>query len=260
MQELHIRRCPPPTIPPGEAGAQHRRQLARNPGRHRPGQAPGRRGRAPLRARAPAGRHHRRRGGRADLGPQRAHPDPGQRRPGGAARALLRPLPGDPIIAGMRMGHGLVVHTADCPVAMRQPARTGTLDQCGLGHAHGQAPRHPPGHRHAQRARRAGRLAAEVTAADANIVHVTMHDDAVATVSLHLTIQVDSRKHLAQVIRAIRHVPQVQKIVRVRGDPPRSAARFLRGMSTDRRSRIRDIPIWGTCSCGGLFSIAHRFL
>ena len=30
------------------------------------------------------------------------------------------PLPGDPIIAGMRMGHGLVVHTADCPVAMRQ--------------------------------------------------------------------------------------------------------------------------------------------
>ena len=36
------------------------------------------------------------------------------------------------------------------------PARTGTLDQCGLGHAHGQAPRHPPGHRHAQRARRAG--------------------------------------------------------------------------------------------------------
>ncbi|MFQ6686795.1 guanosine-3',5'-bis(diphosphate) 3'-pyrophosphohydrolase, partial [Bordetella pertussis] len=62
-----------------------------------------------------------------------------------------------------------------------------------------------------------GRLAAEVTAADANIVHVTMHDDAVSTVSLHLTVQVDSRKHLAQVIRAIRHVPQVQKIVRVKG-------------------------------------------
>ena len=33
------------------------------------------------------------------------------------------PLPGDPIIAGMRMGHGLVVHTADCPVAMRQRLR-----------------------------------------------------------------------------------------------------------------------------------------
>ena len=32
-------------------------------------------------------------------------------------------LPGDPIIAGMRMGHGLVVHTADCPVAMRQRLR-----------------------------------------------------------------------------------------------------------------------------------------
>ena len=60
-------------------------------------------------------------------------------------------------------------------------------------------------------------VGAEVTAADSNIMHVTMHDDAVSTVSLHLTIQVDSRKHLAQVIRAIRHVPQVQKIVRVKG-------------------------------------------
>jgi (p)ppGpp synthase/HD superfamily hydrolase len=62
-----------------------------------------------------------------------------------------------------------------------------------------------------------GRLAAEVTAADANIVHVSMHDDAGATVSLHLTIQVDTLKHLSKVMRAIRHVPQVQTIVRVKG-------------------------------------------
>ncbi|MNJ04891.1 hypothetical protein D3C73_1658690 [compost metagenome] len=62
-----------------------------------------------------------------------------------------------------------------------------------------------------------GRLAAEITEADSNIMHLTMQDDAASTGLLHLTVQVDSRKHLAQVIRAIRHVPQVQKIVRLKG-------------------------------------------
>lgn len=128
------------------------------------------------------------------------------------------PLPGDPIIAGMRLGQGLVVHTADCPTAARLRARdpdhwvnvawdadtakhlstrldVTTLNERGV----------------------LGRLAAEITAAESNIVHITMQDDAISTLSLHLTVQVDSRKHLAQVIRAIRHVPQVQKIVRVKG-------------------------------------------
>ena len=62
-----------------------------------------------------------------------------------------------------------------------------------------------------------GRIAAEITEADSNIMHLTMQDDASASSVLHLTVQVDSRKHLAQVIRAIRHVPQVQKIVRIKG-------------------------------------------
>ncbi|HUH88867.1 MAG TPA: ACT domain-containing protein, partial [Pusillimonas sp.] len=63
-----------------------------------------------------------------------------------------------------------------------------------------------------------GRLAAEITDADSNILHLTMHDDdASSTAVLHITVQVDGRKHLAQVIRAMRHVPQVQKIVRVKG-------------------------------------------
>ncbi|WP_049054644.1 ACT domain-containing protein, partial [Achromobacter xylosoxidans] len=128
------------------------------------------------------------------------------------------PLPGDPIIAGMRMGHGLVVHTADCPVAMRQRLREPErwINVAWDAHtAKHLATRLDIVTRNERGV--LGRLAAEVTAADANIMHVTMHDDAVSTVSLHLTIQVDSRKHLAQVIRAIRHVPQVQKIVRVKG-------------------------------------------
>lgn len=128
------------------------------------------------------------------------------------------PLPGDAIIGGIRLGHGLVVHMEECAVAQRQRAR--------------EPERWIPVLWDANTARHLstrldvtvinergvlGRLAAEITEADSNIMHLTMQDDAAATGLLHLTVQVDSRKHLAQVIRAIRHVPQVQKIVRLKG-------------------------------------------
>jgi len=128
------------------------------------------------------------------------------------------PLPGDVIIAGLRLGHGLVVHTEDCPVAqrarLREPERWVPVawDTQTAKHFSTRLDIITRNERGVL-----GRIAAEVTAADANIVHVSMQDDAVATVSLHLTIQIDSRKHLAQVIRSIRHVPQIQKIVRVKG-------------------------------------------
>src|SRR5690625_406479 len=128
------------------------------------------------------------------------------------------PLPGDAIIGGIRFGHGLVVHMAECAQAQRQRAREPerwvpvmwaqntakhfstrlditTRDERGL----------------------LGRLAAEIGGANANIIHLSMHDKAEATTLLHITLQVDSRNHLAQVIRAIRHLPQIQKIVRVKG-------------------------------------------
>ncbi|MGN6581185.1 MAG: RelA/SpoT family protein [Bordetella sp.] len=128
------------------------------------------------------------------------------------------PLPGDAIIAGVRLGQGLVVHTADCPIAQRAQAREPerwvpvAWDSQASKHFSTRLDIVTRNERGVL-----GRIAAEVSAADSNITHVTMHDDAVSTVLLHLTIQVDSRKHLAQVIRAVRHVPQVQKIVRVKG-------------------------------------------
>lgn len=128
------------------------------------------------------------------------------------------PLPGDAIVGGIRLGHGLVIHMADCPVAQRQQAR--------------EPERWIPVAWAEETARHLttrlevtvlnergvlGRLAAEITDAGSNILHLTMQEEATSTGQLHLTVQVDSRKHLAQVIRAIRHVPQVKKIVRVKG-------------------------------------------
>jgi guanosine-3',5'-bis(diphosphate) 3'-pyrophosphohydrolase len=128
------------------------------------------------------------------------------------------PLPGDAIIGGIRLGHGLVVHMAECAVAQRQQAREPerwipvVWDTTTARHLTTRLDVTVINERGVL-----GRLAAEITDADSNIMHLTMQDDAAATGLLHLTVQVDSRKHLAQVIRAIRHVPQVQKIVRVKG-------------------------------------------
>ncbi|MCI2807511.1 RelA/SpoT family protein [Eoetvoesiella caeni] len=128
------------------------------------------------------------------------------------------PLPGDAIIGGIRLGHGLVVHMEECAVAQRQRAREPerwipvAWDTNTARHLSTRLDVTVLNERGVL-----GRIAAEITDADSNIIHLTMQDDATATGVLHLTVQVDSRKHLAQVIRAIRHVPQVQKIVRLKG-------------------------------------------
>jgi RelA/SpoT family (p)ppGpp synthetase len=128
------------------------------------------------------------------------------------------PLPGDVIVAGIRIGHGLVVHTAECPVAirarMKEPDRWVDVvwDQETAKHFSARIEIMAKNERGIL-----SRIAAEVAQADSNIINATMHEDALDTVMLNLTVQVDSRKHLAQVFRSIRHVTQVQKIVRAKG-------------------------------------------
>jgi GTP pyrophosphokinase len=128
------------------------------------------------------------------------------------------PLPGDAIIGGIRLGHGLVIHMEECAVAQRQRVReperwiSVMWDTTTARHLSTRLDVTVINERGVL-----GRLAAEVTEADSNIMHLTMQDEVAATALIHLTVQVDSRKHLAQVIRAIRHVPQVEKIVRLKG-------------------------------------------
>lgn len=128
------------------------------------------------------------------------------------------PIPGDSLIAVIRPGHGLVVHVDDCPLALAQrkkeperwvnvawdeePSKHLTtrlsitiLSQKGV----------------------LGRIAAQIAAADSNIIQLTMTDEAMEIGTINLTIQVEDRTHLARVIRSIRQVAQVQKIVRIKG-------------------------------------------
>lgn len=128
------------------------------------------------------------------------------------------PLPGDVIVAGVRVGHGLVVHTSECPVAirarMKEPERWVDVvwDEETAKHFSARIEIMAKNERGIL-----SRIAAEVAQADSNIINATMHEDAIDTVMLNLTVQVDSRKHLAQVFRSIRRVSQVQKIVRAKG-------------------------------------------
>ena len=151
----------------------------------------------------------------AKLTPIQIHGNEGQ---GVQLAPCCGPLPGDQIIAGIRVGHGLVVHTAECPVALRarlkEPDRWVDVawDQETAKHLSARIDIIAKNERGVL-----SRIAAEVAQADSNIIHVTMHDDAMATVVLNLTVQVDSRRHLAQVFRSIRHGPQVQKIIRAKG-------------------------------------------
>ncbi len=127
------------------------------------------------------------------------------------------PIPGDDICASIRLGHGLIVHTEDCPTARRQRAREPER-WIDVGWDEQTARQFPTRIDVIMRNERGmlGRVAAEVSAAGSNITHVTMQDEASATVALHFTIQVENRQHLARVIRHLRHIPQVQRIVRVK--------------------------------------------
>jgi guanosine-3',5'-bis(diphosphate) 3'-pyrophosphohydrolase len=132
--------------------------------------------------------------------------------------ACCGPLPGDEIIAGVRVGAGLVVHTSDCPVAKRARAREPERWVAVAWDA--GVTRHFPARIDVTALNERGvlaRIAGEIAQADSNIMNVTMHDDEGESFVLSLTVHVNDRTHLARVFRAIRRVPQVRRIVRIKG-------------------------------------------
>jgi GTP pyrophosphokinase len=132
-----------------------------------------------------------------------------------------RPIPGDPIIAQMKGGQGLVVHTHDCPsirssgsfkfdpekwVDVAWDPSINKLFKVDINmivsDARGVL----------------ARLAAEIASANSNIVHIRM-DDAQRDEkfsSLQFTIEVSHRQHLARVLRQMRQLPEVVRISRLK--------------------------------------------
>ncbi|MCG1053881.1 bifunctional (p)ppGpp synthetase/guanosine-3',5'-bis(diphosphate) 3'-pyrophosphohydrolase [Mycetohabitans sp. B5] len=129
-----------------------------------------------------------------------------------------RPIPGDDIMGYIGMGLGMSIHTTDCRVAQRihrrdpgrwidvawapQPGRLFDVAvKVLVKNTRGVF----------------ARVAADITAADANIVHVAMDEDlAQESMALRFLIQVSDRVHLANVIRRTRTNPDVIRIGRER--------------------------------------------
>jgi guanosine-3',5'-bis(diphosphate) 3'-pyrophosphohydrolase len=134
--------------------------------------------------------------------------------------ACCRPIPGDPIIAQIRKGQGLLVHTHDCPsihpfhfdpekwVDVQWDASPERMFDVNARLT-------------AQNTRGVlARLAAEVSEADANIDHIETEQKASqAYTTLVFTIQVKNRMHLAHVFRRLRRIPEVVRIQRLKKKP-----------------------------------------
>ncbi len=130
-----------------------------------------------------------------------------------------RPIPGDPILAQMKGGQGLVIHTHDCPnVRSFRNERDKWLDvqwDPRIDRLFNVDIRVTVTDRRGVLAK----IAAEITAADSNIAHVNMGDpnsggDKYAV--LTFTLDVRHRMHLAQVMRQLRKLPEVVRIARVK--------------------------------------------
>ncbi|MGE5384407.1 MAG: RelA/SpoT family protein [Betaproteobacteria bacterium] len=133
--------------------------------------------------------------------------------------SCCQPIPGDPIIGAIRKGHGLVVHTHDCPVIRRsrinEPGKWIEVEWApDKGRLFDVSIRVMV---HNQRGVLA-RVATGISEAGSNIedVSVDPRPEHVFTV-LYFTIQVADRLHLARVMRALRRIPDVMRIARERG-------------------------------------------
>jgi GTP pyrophosphokinase len=131
------------------------------------------------------------------------------------------PIPGDDIVGYLRKGHGMVVHTSDCPQALRLRSKDPDWwidDVAWSGDlAHHFDARLQVTARNDRGA--LGRIAAEISAADSNISSVTTEQTMpeAGVVAMEFTVQVADRQHLANIIRRLRARPEVLKVHRLRG-------------------------------------------
>ncbi len=127
------------------------------------------------------------------------------------------PIPGDSIMGTFTVGHGLAVHTTDCPnIAdlQRQPEKCLMVDwdedleqefhvrlQVKLDHVSGAF----------------ADVATAIAEKGSNINHVDLHEGTDNVRQMDFVIDVKDRSHLAQIIKAIYRTPNVRRVVRHKG-------------------------------------------
>ena len=129
-----------------------------------------------------------------------------------------RPIPGDPIIGIIKKGHGLVVHTHDCPTLRKGRGNTDEwLDVVWDKHISKPFDVSIKLIVANQRGVLA-KVAAAIADGESNIENVHFANEGDYT-TLYFTLQVGNRQHLARVMRSLRAIPEVIRITRVKTAP-----------------------------------------
>lgn len=133
-------------------------------------------------------------------------------------QSCCHPIPGDNIIGYLGKGEGLQVHTNDCPVALRMLSKDNDKwVEVEWGKEVNREFEVDLAIDTRQGKGVLARVASSVTAADSNILNVSMNDrykeDAV---TIRFTIQVSDRLHLSKVMRSLRANHDVMRVTRTR--------------------------------------------
>jgi RelA/SpoT family (p)ppGpp synthetase len=135
--------------------------------------------------------------------------------------ACCRPIPGDVIVGHVQRGHGLIVHTNDCPTAARQKTRDPDRWIDAQWDASDEEERDSSRLYNVKldlslKNERGvlARAAVEISETGANLAHVAMDDEAEEITLLHLMVQVTGRGHLAKVMRRLRRLPESIRVSR----------------------------------------------
>ena len=133
------------------------------------------------------------------------------------------PIPGDAIFGHIQRGHGLVVHTSDCPTAARQKLRDpdrwidAQWDPSTEEGRDGARLFNVKLDLSLKNERGVlARAAVEISDTGANLAHVSMDDEAEEITMLHLLVQVSDRQQLAAVMRRLRRLPEAVRVTRVK--------------------------------------------
>jgi GTP pyrophosphokinase len=132
--------------------------------------------------------------------------------------ACCRPIPGDPIVAIINKGQGLVVHTHDCQVLAK--LRPDPHDLLDTSWDPENRRLFPVTIRLIVKNERGvlAKVAAEIAGGESNIDNVGMEpDEGDAYTAMNFTLEVTHRQHLARIMRALRLIPEVVRITRVKG-------------------------------------------
>jgi GTP pyrophosphokinase len=133
-------------------------------------------------------------------------------------QSCCHPIPGDNIIGYLGKGEGLQIHANDCPVALRMLSKDG--DKWVEVEWGKDVNREFEVYLAIDTRQGKGvlaRVASSVTAADSNIMNVSMDDRYKEdSVTIRFTIQVSDRLHLSKVMRSLRTNPDVMRVTRIR--------------------------------------------